>query len=107
MNNHVAEPFRSVLNSAVQMVDGIPVDYSTCPANHRESVRRWIEGGIHPGSGLNAVLRHDLEAVVICDDDTVKQLPALLRWLHNHAPSLCHGSRESVEAWGKARRAAR
>jgi len=105
-NSHVAEPFRSILN-AVPLVDGDPVDYSTCPAAHREAMRLWVEKGIFPGTGLDMVLRHDLEVVTYCDDETVRQLPLLFRWLHNHAPSLCHGSRERVEAWGKARRAER
>ena len=106
MNDHVAEPLRSILN-AVPLVDGEPVDYSTCPTQHRESMRLWVEKGIFPGTGLDMVLRHDLEAVTYCDDETVKQLPVLLRWLRWFAPSDCHGSRERVEAWGKARRAAR
>ena len=103
MNEQVAEPLRSIANSALV---SDPVDYSTCPI-HAESLRLWIEKGIAPGTGLKYILAHDLVAVCYCDDETVKQLPALYRWIYNHAPSLCHGSAERVEAWGKARRAGR
>jgi len=105
MNSHVAEPFRSALNA--QIVDGEAVDYSTCPKAHREAMRLWVEHRVYPGAGLTMVLSHDLQAVVYCDEETVKMLPALVRWIYNHTPSLCHGSRERVEAWGKARRAER
>ena len=106
-NQNVAEPLRSLVNSFAPEVDGEPVDYETCPEQHRESLRLFIERGIDPGTGLKLILAHDLAAVCYCDDQTVAQLPALFRWIYNHAPSLCHGSKERVEAWGKARRAAR
>jgi hypothetical protein len=104
MNSHVAEPFRSALNSFVPEVDGESVYYRTCPDQHREALRLWIEKGVDPGTGLKMILAHDLFAVCYCDESTVAELPTLLRWLHNHAPRLCHGSKERVEAWGKARR---
>jgi len=91
----------------IQTVDGDPVDYSTRPIAHRASMSLWIKKGLDPGTGLSLVLAHDLAAVCYCDESTVAELPALFRWLHNHAPWLCHGSRERVEAWGKARRAER
>lgn len=82
-------------------VDGEPINYSGLP-DHQHAFRMWIEHGVCPGTGIYAILRHDLMAICICDDETVRQLPQIMRWLHNHAPSACHGSTEKVTAWKKA-----
>ena len=60
------------------LVDGVAVDYSGLPAEHRETMRLYVEHGLDPGSGISAVLR---------------------------APSECHGSRERVRDWMHVMRA--
>ena len=85
-------------------VDGIEIDYSGLPEAHRERVRLYIEHGAYPGFGWRAILSHDLEAVVRCDDATVAVLPQIYRWMHNHAPSQCHGSAARMAQWMEARR---
>ena len=87
-------------------VDGMAVDYSALPERLRDAMRLWIEKGIDPGTGtgLKMILAHDLFAVLYCDGQTVAELPPILRWLHNHAPSGCHGNAKVVDAWGKWRR---
>jgi hypothetical protein len=107
MNAHVAEHFRSALNSFAPLVDGEPVNYETCPAAHRESLRLFIERGVDPGTGLKLILAHDLDAVCYCDEETVKQLPAIYRWIYNHAPGNCHGSKKFVEDYMRLRRGMR
>ena len=70
----------------------------------RETLRRYIERGIYPGSGYASILRMDLTAVLLVDEETLKQLPAIVRWLHNHAPSGCKGGNGRVLAWMEERR---
>ena len=91
----------------MQQVDGAPVDYSRLPVDHQETARLYIEHGCQPGSGWMAILSNTLDAVVIVDNDTCAQLPAIYRWLVNRAPSNCWGSRDKVLAWMAARRAER
>ena len=57
-----------------------------------------------PGSGYASILRMDLTAVLLVDEETLKQLPAIVRWLHNHAPSGCKGGNGRVLAWMEERR---
>lgn len=83
-------------------VDGIAVDYSTLPETrgyNRESIRLYIEHRCDPGAGWRMILAHDLWAVLYCDAETVRGMREICLWLHNYAPSACHGSRERVEAW--------
>jgi hypothetical protein len=89
------------------MVDGERVQYDGLPSGNRETVRRYIEHGYEPGSGTRAILENRLMAVLMCDDETVAAMPQIVRWLHNHAPSECHGSQERVDRWMRERRAAR
>src|ERR687888_1817955 len=77
-------------------VDGIEIDYSGLPENHRDTVRLYIEHGYHPGSGWQAILQNNLLAVVMVDDETFEELPWIYRWLVNHAPSQCWGSAEKA-----------
>jgi hypothetical protein len=91
----------------MQLVDGVEVNYDKLPVSHTETVRRYIEHGIEPGSGWTLILSADLRAVVAVDDDTREILPVLYRWLVNYAPSECWGSREKVREWIRARRAER
>lgn len=63
-------------------------------------LRAWIEEGRPTGSFLKAVLRNDLrEACALADDENLANLPAYVGYLHNEAPSLCHGSPERVKEW--------
>jgi hypothetical protein len=79
-------------------VNGEHVNYSTLPM-HQEAFRQWVEHGRLPGDTLQMILRHDLWAVLRCDQHTLAALPDILRWLHNHAPSNCHGSDSAIAEW--------
>lgn len=89
------------------LIDGMPVDYSRLPESHRETARLYLNGGYQPGSGWNAILSNDLRAVVMVDQATFEQLPAIYRWMVNYAPSDAWGSVEKVQAWMSKRRALR
>ncbi len=85
-------------------VDGREIDYSGLPENHRETVRGYLEAGLAPGSGWAAILRGDLMAVLMVDQDTMEALPQILRWLHNRAPGGCWGTAERYHSWMAERR---
>ncbi len=82
-------------------VDGELVRYDLAPECAREILRRWIEAGIHPCQGYKMILCMDLMAVTYVDVETLAALPAIVRWLRNHAPSRCYGSRAAMELWEK------
>lgn len=87
-------------------VDGIEINYSGLPAQYRETMRLYLEAGYDPGSGLRAILAHDLAAVVMCDAETAFALPQIYRWMVNYAPSKAHGCYARVADWMRERRAA-
>lgn len=91
----------------MQMVDGIPVDYSGLPERHRETARLYVEHGCTPGSGWEAMLSNDLRAIIMVDAETAADMRQIYRWLVNHAPSRAWGSIERVREWIKAREAER
>jgi hypothetical protein len=65
-------------------------------------IRHYIELGQPVGDFLRAVICNDLKnAVGHADDVNVHNLPAYCAYLHNHAPSDCHGSPEKYKAWIK------
>lgn len=91
----------------MQIVDGIPVDYSGLPEKHQDTVRLYIEHGYHPGSGWMAIIANDLRAVVMVDQETAAKLPIIYRWMVNHAPSSAWGSAEKAASWMRDRRCER
>tara|TARA_Y100000034_G_scaffold30527_1_gene37317 strand:+ start:274 stop:564 length:291 start_codon:yes stop_codon:yes gene_type:complete len=61
---------------------------------------RWVVNGIAPGHFLTAVLTNNLfEAVAHADDENIKILPDIVRWVYNHAPSSCWGTEEKMKEW--------
>jgi hypothetical protein len=97
-NEHVSEPLRSALEAAF-WVDGAAIRYELLPEDYRGVMRRYIENRLDPGTGWQLILAHDLAAVCYCDDSLAHNAPLIFRWLHNHAPSACHGSKEKIEEW--------
>ena len=61
---------------------------------------RWVENGTPPGGFLTAVLTNDLLGAFTHGDDTsIAGLKYIFRFLYNHCPSQCWGSKEKVAAW--------
>ena len=70
------------------------------PEHTQSSLQYYLEYRIEPGSFLTAVLRHDLfEAFARADETNRAHLFGIVSWIHNHAPSISHGSKEKVSAW--------
>ena len=65
-------------------------------------LQRYINEGQPVGDFLRAVLCNNLaDAVGYADDHNVNNLPAYTVYLHNKAPSGCHGSVDKYNAWIK------
>lgn len=71
------------------------------PESLRGGLIRYLLGGIIPGGFLTAVLTNDLRTAVTLASpvEHLLALPAIVRFLHNEAPSTCAGSPELVGAW--------
>ena len=87
------------------LVDGVAVDYQGLPVRYRDTVQMYVEHGLSPGTGWSLVFANELSAVAYCDYEMVKDLPRIWNWIHNQAPSGCHGNALKIGAWMRARRA--
>jgi hypothetical protein len=76
------------------------------PGDLHDGLVRYLVAGIRPGSFLSAVLENDLQEAVLRENPVVNfvALPALVRFLHNEAPSAAYGSPEKVTLWSATRR---
>jgi len=78
------------------------INYDMLPEHMRDGMQRYIERGIPPGSFLTAVLENDLMlAVLRADSINRRHLFDLAEFLYSKAPTMCWGSRESVDLWIK------
>lgn len=72
----------------------------TIPNNIKDSIDRYVEHGISPGSFTRAVLENNLaNAIGRSDDYSYNNLSAIVRYVYNKIPSNCWGSKEAVEKW--------
>lgn len=71
------------------------------PYHLREGLKRYIEFGTPTGSGLRSIIGNAPVGAVVrcCDDATMMSLRDILVFLWNHAPTACHGSDQTVDAW--------
>ena len=68
-------------------------------------IERYIEDGLPPGGFLTAILENDLEAAVSrADEENLRNIPAYVGYLYNHAPAGCWGSKEAVAKWYEKKR---
>ena len=72
------------------------------PAHMHGAIDRYIEKGIPPGDFLIAVLKNDLsEACAAADLVNMHNIPGIVAWFYNHAPSSCYGSEKKLLEWIK------
>lgn len=65
-----------------------------------ESLERYVKYGIPTGSFSQSVLENDLSgAFGNSDGESENHLRALLTYLYNDVPNICHGSPERVREW--------
>ena len=62
-----------------------------------DSLTRYVEHGIPPGSFLCAVLENNLfSAINRADRDNLAALPEIVKYIYNELPSFCWGNAKSV-----------
>ena len=70
------------------------------PEQLHEGLVRYLVHHIPPGHFLTAVLENDLAGAVARGDETcLAGLPAIVRFLYNHAPGMAWGGPLTVRAW--------
>lgn len=75
-------------------------NYSHLPSHMRESMRRYVENHIAPGSFLTAILANDFITAAQCADSVNEHyLFAYAAFLYNELPPTCYGSYEIVREW--------
>lgn len=63
-------------------------------------MKRYVDHGIEPGGFLKAVIANDLQqAVSLADDEVIHNIPAIVGWFYNEAPSACWGTEDSCVKW--------
>lgn len=73
-----------------------------CPERFRGGIERYLKHRIAPGSFLRSVLENDLMgAVGHADEESARELKALVQWLWQEMPSNLWGTKERVVAWLK------
>lgn len=76
------------------------IPYENLPSFARGPMRRWIENGFHPGGFLWSVLTNDLKGVVADGvAESLGSLVLIVRWLNEHAPDPCWGSKDKAWTW--------
>ena len=75
---------------------------SHLPATLQQGLLRYLDHGIEPGHFLTAVLTNDLfEAIGRADNQSLQVLPDICKFIYNHTPHCCWGSKEKVAKYKK------
>ena len=76
--------------------------HDDCPVSDIiiESLERYLNAGIIPGSFLTAALENNLrEAFGCADEENTANMRNIVAYLYNHVPAGAWGSREAVASW--------
>jgi hypothetical protein len=75
---------------------------SEAPVHILDSIDRFVRHRIAPGSFVRAVLSNDLAAAFrTADEDSLRGLRDIMRYIHWEIPGGCHGSESKVKKWLK------
>ena len=75
-------------------------NYSKLPVGLQDGMQRYVEHGILPGDFLTAVLENNLSTAVFrADDNNIKLIPEIVKWIFNEIPQHSWGSPIVVEEW--------
>jgi hypothetical protein len=73
-----------------------------------DELRKYVENHSPVGSFLTAVICNNLiDAIGYADEGNRENLPAILGYLYNEAPSECWGSRQKMGKWLRRKEASR
>ena len=76
----------------------------TIPLHFYDSIYRYVIHRIPTGGFLCAVLEHDLfETHARADQDSLRHIHSLVKFIYNDVPSVCHGSPAKVTEWLEGR----
>jgi len=75
-------------------------NYSELPVGLQDGMQRYVEDGILPGDFLTAVLENDLKTAVFrADDNNIKLIPEIVKWVYWEIPNPAWGSPKDVKEW--------
>jgi len=75
-------------------------EYEKLPSGLQDSMKLYIENGIHPGGFLTAVLENNLSGAVFkADQFNREHLVEIIRWMHWEIPVRAWGSEAIVKEW--------
>lgn len=75
-------------------------EYTVIPELTQGALTRYVENRIATGGFLAKVLANDLfGAVGHADENNLRALPAIVRYVYNCMPSECWGDADKVKAW--------
>lgn len=81
------------------------MSYNSIPQRTLDSIHRYVEHGIEPGSFVTAVLENNLvEAVGRADLENSAALADIVRYVYNEIPGQAWGNPNKVRAWLKKAR---
>jgi hypothetical protein len=65
-----------------------------------DAIDLYVAKGVDPGGFLTAVLENNLvESFSRADSYNTDSMPNIVRYIYNHIPNTCWGSKEIVETW--------
>ena len=69
-------------------------------ADTKDAIDRYVEHRIPTGDFLQAVLENNLEQSFARADEVNRyDMFEIVRYIYNHTPSCCWGSKKMVKAW--------
>jgi len=75
-------------------------DYGEIPDPIMTAIRNHVDHGRHVGSFTTAVLENDLATAVLRgDENSLRCLQAIVKYVYNDIPSRAWGSQEKVAKW--------
>jgi hypothetical protein len=77
-------------------------NYDLIPQSTMNDLNNYIDNKMFPGDFLRSVLEHDLfGAFAHADDNNMKSLPYLVKYIYNNCPANCHGHKGICKEWTK------
>ncbi len=76
------------------------INYNYLPKGIRSGMKRYVEERIIPGDFLYYCLCNDfVNAVCRADEDNIKQIVNIAKWIYNELPIVSWGSKDAVKRW--------
>jgi len=70
------------------------------PPHLLNAMEQYIYNGIPPGDFITACFENNLsKAVMFADDNSMRSVKNIVKYIFNYTPHLCHGSTEAVRCW--------